>query len=95
VAVFAFLYLVTYGFGVMLLCACGYSLGDSLFEFASALGTVGLSVGVTSAQMPSAALWAETFAMFRGRLEFIVVIISLLKLGRDGRQAIAKRPKRN
>ncbi len=72
---------------------CLRSLSDSLFEFASALGTVGLSVGVTSAQMPDAALWAETFAMFLGRLEFMVVIVSLLKLLRDGRQAILKRPK--
>lgn len=95
VAVFVFLYLVTYVFGVMLLCACDYRLGDALFEFASALGTVGLSVGVTSAQMPSAALWAEILAMFLGRLEFIVVIISLLKLGRDSRLMIARSLKGN
>ena len=93
-AVFFFLYLVTYTFGVTLLCACGYSLGDSLFEFASAIGTVGLSVGVTSAQMSDVALWAEMLAMFLGRLEFIVVIVSLLKLGRDGRLMLARSPKR-
>jgi trk system potassium uptake protein TrkH len=93
VAVFVFLYMATFMVGVMLLCACGYSLRDSLFEFASALGTVGLSVGVTSAQMPGAALWAEILAMFLGRLEFMVVFVSLLKLGRDGRQLFAKRPK--
>ena len=93
VAVFIFLYLVTYVLGVMILCACGYSLGDSLFEFASAIGTVGLSVGVTSAQMPDAALWSETIAMFLGRLEFIVVIVSLLKLGGDGRRMLAWTPR--
>lgn len=86
VAVFIFLYLSIYMLGVMLFCACGYSIGDSLFEFASALGTVGLSVGVTSARMHMAAMWAEIFAMFMGRLEFIVVIVSLIKLGRDGWQ---------
>jgi len=90
VGVFVFLYLVTYLFGVMLLCACGYNLGDSLFEFASALGTVGLSVGVTSPQMHDVALWAETLAMFLGRLEFMVVIVSLLKLGRDSRLMLAQ-----
>jgi trk system potassium uptake protein TrkH len=90
VAVFVFLYLIIYVIGVMLLCACGYDLGDALFEFASALGTVGLSVGVTSAQMPDAALWAELLAMFLGRLEFIVVILSLFKLVRDGRLIIAR-----
>jgi trk/ktr system potassium uptake protein len=89
---FIFLYLTAYGAGVLLLCACGYNLGDSLFEFASAIGTVGLSVGVTSAHMPGVALWAETTAMFLGRLEFIVVIVSLLKLFRDGRVLFVGRP---
>ncbi|MFO7667602.1 MAG: TrkH family potassium uptake protein [Desulfobacterales bacterium] len=88
VAVFIFLYLGIYGIGTMILCVCGFSLSDSLFEFASAIGTVGLSVGVTSAKMPDIALWAETFAMFLGRLEFFVVVISLIKLGRDVRRAI-------
>ncbi|MBN2718184.1 MAG: hypothetical protein JXX14_20230 [Deltaproteobacteria bacterium] len=88
-AAFFFLYLATYAAGVMLLCACGYSLGNALFEFASALGTVGLSVGVTFAEMPNAALCAEIFAMFLGRLEFIVIIVSVLKLGKDARMAIA------
>ncbi|MFH1113513.1 MAG: TrkH family potassium uptake protein [Pseudomonadota bacterium] len=95
VAVFVFLYMATYALGVMLLCMCGFSLRDSLFEFASAIGTVGISVGVTSAQMPDAALWAETLAMFLGRLEFIVVIVGLLKLGKDGRVMLARSPKRN
>lgn len=89
VAVFIFLYLAIYGIGTMILCVCGFSLSDSLFEFASAIGTVGLSVGVTSAKMPDVALWAETFAMFLGRLEFFVVVISLIKLGRDGWRTIA------
>ena len=91
VAIFVFLYLATFLGGALFLCACGYSLGDSLFEFASALGTVGLSVGVTSAQMPDAALWAEILAMFLGRLEFTVVIVSLLKLFRDGRLLLVTR----
>jgi len=91
-AVFVFLYLATYMLGVMVLCACGYDLSQALFEFASAMGTVGLSIGVTSAQMPDVALWAETLAMFLGRLELIVVVVSLLKLGVDGRKMLARRP---
>jgi trk system potassium uptake protein TrkH len=89
VGVFVFLYLATYVFGALILCACGYSLQDSLFEYASALGTVGLSVGVTSADMPDVALWAETLAMFLGRLEFFVVIVSTLKLIGDGGRLMA------
>jgi trk system potassium uptake protein len=83
VGIFVFLYLLTYVLGVLVLAACGYSMRDSLFEFASALGTVGLSVGVTSPDMPGIALWAEIIAMFLGRLEFMAVIVSAIKLGRD------------
>jgi hypothetical protein len=43
VAVFVFLYLAAYLPGALLLCACGFSLSDSLFEIASAIGTVRLS----------------------------------------------------
>ncbi|MCM2287071.1 MAG: TrkH family potassium uptake protein [Desulfobacula sp.] len=85
VAVFVFLYLIIYGLGVMVLCACGYNLSDSLFEFASSLGTVGLSVGVTAVGMPDVALWAEILAMFVGRFEIIVLIVSLIKLSKDVR----------
>jgi len=89
VCVFVFLYLATYVFGALLLSACGYPLQDALFEFASALGTVGLSVGVTSAKMPDLALWAETVAMFLGRLEFMVVIVSAIKMVGDSRRLTA------
>lgn len=92
VCVFVFLYLATYVCGAVLLCAYGYALQDALFEFASAIGTVGLSVGVTSTSMPDVALWAETFAMFLGRLEFIVVIVSVLKLVGDGGRLMASTP---
>jgi hypothetical protein len=33
--------------------------------------------------MPDAALWAEILAMFFGRFEIIVLIVSLIKLGKD------------
>ncbi|HRX84383.1 MAG TPA: TrkH family potassium uptake protein [Phycisphaerae bacterium] len=82
-AVFVFLFVVSYLLGVLVLCACGFGLSDALFEFASSIATVGLSVGVTSADMPRVALWAEIIAMFFGRLEFIVVIASVLKMTRD------------
>ncbi|MBU4563549.1 MAG: TrkH family potassium uptake protein [Proteobacteria bacterium] len=85
IGVFIFLYLVLFLSGAVLLGVFGFSLSDSLFEFASALGTVGLSVGVTSQTTPSAALWAETLAMLLGRLEFLVVGIGLVKIIQDGR----------
>lgn len=88
IAVFAFLYLVLFFLGSAWLSAHGFSLSDSLFEFASALGTVGLSVGVTSSAAPAAVLWAETLAMLLGRLEFFVVGIGVVKIMRDGKWLI-------
>lgn len=80
---FATLYLLTFILGTSILVAHGYSLRDSLFEFASAQGTVGLSIGVTSADAPSLVLWAETVGMFLGRLEFLIVFVGFTKLIRD------------
>lgn len=83
VGAFIGLYLMTVVIGTAVIAAHGYSLQDSLFEFASAVGTVGLSVGITSAAAPDAVLWTETVAMFLGRLEFFVIVVSVAKLARD------------
>jgi trk system potassium uptake protein TrkH len=40
--------------------------------------------------MPDGALWAEILAMFLGRLEFMIVIVSLLKIGQDIAQMTQK-----
>jgi trk system potassium uptake protein TrkH len=83
VALFVFLYLAVFFVGSGLIAAYGYPLQDSLFEFASALGTVGISVGITSASAPTGVLWVEMAAMFLGRLEFFTIVIGLLKLCSD------------
>ncbi len=83
VANYILLYLITYFTGVLIFLAYGYSLQDSLFEFASALGTVGLSVGITGASAPYPILWTEIVGMMLGRLEFFVIIYALIKLLRD------------
>lgn len=85
IGTFVFLYLLTYVVGAGIIAAHGYGVKESLFEYASALGTVGLSIGVTGAQTPSAILWAEIAGMFLGRLEFSVVIVSIIKITRDVR----------
>ena len=84
-SVFVFLYIATLFFGTGLIALHGFDLDQALFEFASALGTVGLSVGVTRADSPDSLLWVQTFGMFLGRLEFFAVIIGGLKLASDGR----------
>ncbi len=83
VAVFCFSYLVILFAGTAVIAAYGYPLRESLFEFASALGTVGLSVGITSAAAPAGVLWTEIFGMFFGRLEFFVIIVGTFRLVSD------------
>lgn len=77
------LYFIIYFLGVGVLTAHGYGLRESLFEFASSLSTVGLSIGVTQASAPVMVLWTEIFGMFLGRLEFFVIIVSFWKLIKD------------
>ena len=85
---FVFLHLSILFVGTGILVAHGYSLPESLFEFASALSTVGLSVGVTAADAPGGILWAEIIGMFLGRLEFFVVFVGLTKLSMDLREMV-------
>jgi trk system potassium uptake protein TrkH len=83
VALFVLLYVSTLVAGVAVLTAHGYPLSDSIFEYTSALSTVGVSVGITAAKAPPGVLWAEMAAMILGRLEFFAVVIGLARLGRD------------
>jgi trk system potassium uptake protein TrkH len=90
IGAFVFLYLLTFAAGSAILAAHGYGLKESLFEYASAVGTVGLSVGVTSPSAPAGVLWAEIVGMLLGRLEFFVIFVSAAKLLRDSSHMIRK-----
>jgi trk system potassium uptake protein TrkH len=99
VSMFVFLYLAVFAAGSGIISAYGYPLQDSLFEFASALSTVGISVGITTPDAPSGILWVEMLAMFLGRLEFFTLVIGLIKLVEDipqllspGLRKVAKTP---
>ena len=83
IGTYLFLYLAAFALGTLILAATGVGLKESLFEFASALGTVGLSIGVTTPNASPIILWTESAGMFLGRLEFLVVISALIKLARD------------
>ncbi|NJL78060.1 MAG: TrkH family potassium uptake protein [Richelia sp. RM2_1_2] len=89
ISIFVFLYLMIFGIGSAIIAAHGYTLQESLFEYASAMGTVGLSVGVTAADAAPSLLWAETVGMFLGRLEFFTVFVGLVRLLRDTRPILA------
>ncbi|MDY7013943.1 MAG: TrkH family potassium uptake protein [Cyanobacteriota bacterium] len=88
IALFVFLYFLIYGVGCAITAAYGYSLQESLFEYASALSTVGLSVGVTAADAPPGLLWAEIVGMFLGRLEFFTVVVGTVQFFRDLRSLV-------
>ena len=92
IANYVYIYVAALVIGAAVIAGHGYDFGDALFEFASALGGVGLSVGITNSYAPPLVLWTEIFGMFLGRLEFFVVIVGLVKLGRDIRTILTFRP---
>ena len=53
------------------------SLTEAMFEFASALGTVGLSIGLTGPSTGMATLVVEIIGMILGRLEIFIVWIGI------------------
>lgn len=76
---FLLLYLGVLLVSTLLFLYLGYSSSftAALFEVASAEGTVGLSVGVTSSSLPAPAKLILIFDMWVGRLEIIPVLIML------------------
>lgn len=71
-------YIFIYIAGTLILTGVsGCSLPDAMFEFASSLGTVGLSVGVTSYTANHATLWVEILGMMLGRLEIFTVFLGV------------------
>lgn len=80
---FLMIYLVVLVIGTLGFASFGHSLENSLFEFASALGTVGLSVGITGFHAHPLELWIATLGMFLGRLEFYVIFIAIAKMYMD------------
>ena len=80
--IFTFMYLFLYFAGTVVMTLYGIPLKSALFEFASSIGTVGLSVGVTVPSLPAPVLWMQIFAMFLGRLEFFVAFGAVAALVR-------------
>ncbi len=71
-------YLLIFITGSLLLTVtAGASLTDAMFEFASSLGTVGLSVGLTGPATNNATLLVEIGGMILGRLEIFLVTSSV------------------
>ena len=85
------IYLLTFIVCVLILLAHGYEIKECMFEIASCLSTVGLSMGITSPDAPFFVLLTESAAMFLGRLEFVVVFYSILRIIKDIRFKFGKR----
>ncbi len=66
-------YLITFALGTLIGTFCGYPLASAAFESASITGNVGLSIGVTTADMPAFMKIYDIIAMYLGRLEFLSV----------------------
>ncbi len=84
------MYLALLVFGTLVISSYGYPFIDSLFEFASALGTVGTSVGITSMHAPSGVLLIEMIGMFFGRLEIMIVVLAMIVSMKDFKTFLLK-----
>ncbi len=91
---FILLYLVFLMVGTMIFSLVSQaSMQHALFEFASVLGTVGLSVGITGYDAHPIILWTSSAGMFLGRLEFYVFFIAIAKLFLDTKRKFKHYPK--
>lgn len=70
-------YLVMFAIGTLIGCYYGYPIIESAFESASVTGNVGLSIGISSATMPTGLKVYYILAMYLGRLEFMSVFALL------------------
>lgn len=91
IALFTFFYILIFFLGSFLLCCYGHSLSSSMFEFSSALSTVGLSSGIMTHDAPAFVLWVGTIGMLIGRLEIYVVLLAGAHLLHDVRKGIRGR----
>ncbi|MDD5292502.1 MAG: potassium transporter TrkG [Candidatus Omnitrophica bacterium] len=70
-----FAFILFYFGGALIGVYCGYPFISSLFESTSALGNVGLSIGIVQPAMPALLKVTYIIQMWIGRLEFIAVFV--------------------
>ncbi|MBU4305789.1 MAG: TrkH family potassium uptake protein [Candidatus Omnitrophica bacterium] len=73
--IITFCFLILYVFGALVGAFLGYPFLPALFESTSAAANVGLSCGITCADMPVLLKLTYIFQMWAGRLEFISIFI--------------------
>lgn len=72
------MYFMTCMLGCMVLCLDGISMDDALFESLSAMGTVGLTLGVTPT-LTTAGKIVVTLMMFAGRVGSMSVLMAMVR----------------
>ena len=78
---FVFCYFLIYlGGTFLLMLTANCTLIEAMFDFASALGTVGLSIGITGPATPALALIVEMAGMLLGRLEIFILLAGIRTL---------------
>lgn len=87
---FLFVYLIILVIGISVYTFEGYGLIESIFEYTSTLGTIGLSYGIIGSQPSNLILWVTIVGMLIARLESYVIIIALTKLFVDFKKTINK-----
>lgn len=88
VNVFLIFYLMIFAAGTFIFSCFGYSVQDSMFEFASVLSNAGFSVGITSYEASSVIHWTASAGMLIGRLELYVVFMVIARFISDGKEAV-------
>ncbi|MBR5976843.1 MAG: TrkH family potassium uptake protein [Clostridia bacterium] len=88
------MYLAIGFIGTFALCLCGYDFKDSLIEFFSALGTVGMSSGIVGRDMSNASMWIIMVGMIIARLEIYIFILSGNRIIADIKEFIQNNKKK-
>lgn len=72
-------YLLIYIVGSLLITVtANCSLTEAMFDFASSLGTVGLSIGITNPMTNAPTLIIEMIGMLMGRLEIFIIFVGIV-----------------
>jgi trk system potassium uptake protein len=87
---FLIIYLFILFIGITIFTFSGYTFQDSIFEFTSTLGTIGLSTGIIGSNPSNVILWTGVVGMLIARLESYVVIIAITKVIIDTRKTLSR-----
>ena len=75
---FVICYMILFTVGSLLITlTAGCTLTEAMFDFASSLGTVGLSIGITGPMTDTGTLIIEMVGMLMGRLEIFIVLVGI------------------